>query len=413
MRSFKRLRDFFGVRETKVCSACPKAGVCPFAHKIPNTAYDGDVQDVFNVLLAYGQLADRIDPDAVQNIDKHLEKLWDEERKAQTQHTGQEGTQTEPAESVLPNESLRLARDYGLKFQSCMITLRTFDKLLTDLEVGLDSERRLQESQTQTTPGKKKSALKVDFPLQKFDNAIREYEAAMDRGDQRTELAKPEFARVGRNTQPDKSGQERRPSWRDKFNSPAKRDRDDDSITGLKTEKRAELQRKLKEEWTTTPQVIEGDRLYKRPKESKDSYMDKVRLATSKVVESNFMKTADPQMTNDRKGSPRYPRSEDRESRRPQGEREFRERPAWREDRRPKDETGRQRDFSEGRYKKFEDSDGNRGGQGQSRGYTKAYREGDSKQYRGPRRDDRDNSQGRPERRNNERPHKSNPRRGE
>lgn len=347
-----------------MCGTCPKLKTCPFANKIPNLAYDGDIQDVFNVLLAYGQLASRIDPNELQDIDKHLDQLWEQERKVANQKPGQELAETEAAEVGELSESMRLLRGYGLKFQSCMITLRTFDKLLTDLETGLESEQRLQASQPQT-PGKKKVSIKVDFPLQKFDNAIREYEANVDGG--HPQDGPTHRAPATRSGEGFVATRGQRPAdLKERFGRSIQRNERDDSITGVKTEKRNELQRKLKEDWSPTPQIVEGDRLYKRPKDTKDSYMDKVRYATSKVVESHFLKKADinPDEVTKAFSKPRSSRQDARPTEASSRPKEGRVVPdADASDRypprrqSPRGKEYQQKSFSQGRYQGFESGD--------------------------------------------------------
>lgn len=133
VRSFKKLRDFYNVKEKKVCQRCPKNKICPIAFRIPNLQYDAGAMDVFNVILAYEELALRMDESADKvNLDEMME-------------TNSEVTDTE-------RDALERLKMYNLKYRSAVITLNSLEKMTSEY---LDDE---------------------NLTLRKFENAVKAYE---------------------------------------------------------------------------------------------------------------------------------------------------------------------------------------------------------------------------------------------
>ena len=106
VRSFKRLRDLLDVKERKVCGRCPQLETCPFRFKLPNSKHDSGVQDVFNVLMAYG--------DTAVDVEASRERL------------NVDDLQVADAKDV---EGLQRWQMYGIKYRSAIVVLNSLESV--------------------------------------------------------------------------------------------------------------------------------------------------------------------------------------------------------------------------------------------------------------------------------------------
>ena len=151
IRSFKKLRDFYDLKESTACLKCPHQDSCPFKFRLPNKAKDAGVQDVFNVLLAY--------EDFGREVQKREQIALDTVEVSAAEQS--------PEDLSREDKLLKLSSIYGLKYRAGLNILNTFE-IIT--EEYLDDK---------------------NFRLEKFENAIREFEFESKEADGQQRSLKP------------------------------------------------------------------------------------------------------------------------------------------------------------------------------------------------------------------------------
>lgn len=232
IRSFKKLRDYYGISEESACSKCPLLSKCPNQFKVPNLQKNAGVQDVFNVLLAYTDLSLTLESISnkynLTNIIKESSPIQAEDEK-----------------------ELQQIKLYNLRYRNCLIALNGLDSMIHEF-----------------------CDLKEEFFLEKFTNAVKEFEYG-----QKHDVGEKIVQKFNNN---------KSPAIKESFTLPQ---RDMNQSPQSREEKKAEYLRKLDDGVDSKPRVDrEGRKLAKEKVREKSDYVDQTKKKSTSMINMHFLK---------------------------------------------------------------------------------------------------------------------------